>query len=55
MTDSNKHPCELSPGQFDHDWEYVDDSVDHEYGTEIINYLKCAVCGQIRETQYDDF
>jgi len=39
------HPCYLGGGEFDHDLEVCDDSFDHEYGTERIQYMQCAVCG----------
>lgn len=29
----------------DHEWEPVDDSFSHEFGTEIIRYMLCEKCG----------
>lgn len=46
MTD--KEPC-------DHDWKFVDDSFDHEYGVEQIHYYECQLCGETCEpSQFDD-
>lgn len=33
----------------DHDWKVVDDSFDHEYGTERIVFERCELCGAQRE------
>ncbi len=33
----------------DHDWKVVDDSFDHEYGTERIVFERCELCGAERE------
>ena len=35
----------------DHEWEEVDDSFDHEYGTEQIHFRRCVKCGE--ETEVD--
>jgi len=45
------NPCEVAPGEFDHDYEVIDDSFDHEYGTEQIFYKRCKNCGH--ETEYE--
>lgn len=38
----------------DHEWEPVDDSFDHEYGTERIVFERCELCGATREHEpYD--
>lgn len=29
----------------DHEWEFQDDSFDHEFGTEVIHYWECPKCG----------
>lgn len=42
----NHAPC-------DHDWEEVDDSFDHEYGTEQIHYRRCLKCGLEAEAERD--
>jgi hypothetical protein len=44
-----KHPCYIGSGEFDHDWEFVDDSFDHEYGVEFIHFERCLVCGEMRD------
>lgn len=40
--------------QCDHDWETVDDSFTHEFGTEVIVYQKCTICGLEEECEADD-
>ena len=30
----------------DHEWEFVDDSFDHEFGREVIRYWECEICGK---------
>lgn len=35
----------------DHIWETVDDSFDHEYGTEVVVYERCSICDQQREIE----
>ena len=49
MTDDA--PEKEQPEPCDHDWELVDDSFDHEYGTEQIGYYRCALCDE--EKPYD--
>jgi hypothetical protein len=39
--------CSQTPG--DHEWELVDDSYDHEYGTEKIVFERCSACGLTRD------
>lgn len=34
----------------DHDWEFQDDSFDHEFGCEVIRYWQCAKCEATRDT-----
>ena len=34
----------------EHDFEFCDDSFTHEFGTEIIRYWQCTICGY----GYDD-
>ena len=50
-----KHPCETEPGELEHDWEFVDDSFDHEHGTEIIHYWRCAFCSKERDMESADY
>lgn len=33
----------------DHEWEVIDESFDHEYGTEIIVFERCSVCSAERD------
>jgi hypothetical protein len=42
---------EHGPATFpcDHEWEVIDDSFSHEYGTEIIVFEQCAKCEQTRD------
>lgn len=36
-----------------HEWEYENDAIDHEFGTEKINYRTCVICGlEQDETEY---
>jgi len=43
MTELNKkEKCE-------HELEFVDDSFDHEFGTEKITYMQCTICGATRD------
>lgn len=42
------HPCFDPDGPPDHDWEYVDDSFSHEFGTEICGHYECARCNAIK-------
>lgn len=41
-----KHPCYMGGGEFDHDWKYIDDSFDHEYGTHSAYHYECRTCGE---------
>ncbi len=50
-----KVACEYAPGQFDHEWEFQDDSFDHEYGTQQVFYWQCAGCGRQRDVEPGDF
>ena len=36
----------------DHEWKLIDDSFDHEYGTEQIVFYRCQLCDA--EHEYDD-
>ena len=40
-----KHPCYIGGGEFDHTLEVVDDSYDHDFGCEQIQYMQCEICG----------
>lgn len=41
-----QHPC-YADGEYDHDWEFQDESFDHEYGTETCGYWECLNCNLI--------
>lgn len=41
------HPCRVGLNEYDHDPEFVDDSFDHEFGTEVCGHWECANCGQL--------
>jgi len=41
--------CEPAP--CDHEWHLVDDSFDHEFGTKIVVYEECELCGERREPE----
>lgn len=50
-TKINKEPC-------NHDWETIDDSFSHEFGTEIIIYSRCKNCDaetQVGHAVNDDY
>ncbi len=48
-------PC-FTGRDWDHDLEIVDDSFDHAFGTETIQYLACSVCGYVSDVDpYDYF
>lgn len=47
--------CAIGTPDEDHDWEFQDDSFDHEFGTEQIHYFKCNRCGREREMQPCDY
>jgi hypothetical protein len=52
---SDIHPCAIEEGEFDHDWEFQDDSFDHEYGTEQIHYWQCTRCNATKNTEAGDY
>lgn len=31
----------------DHDWEHVDESFDHEFGTEQVYFKRCRLCDAV--------
>jgi len=39
----------------DHDWEFADDSFDHEYGCEQIHYWRCVLCRATRDMEDSDY
>lgn len=44
--ESAKHPCDIGEDELDHDIEWVDDSFDHEFGTEVCGHWECARCNE---------
>ena len=36
-------------GECDHDWELIDNSFDHEYGCEQIQFWTCSLCDETRD------
>ena len=51
MTDAEKEEeafLDLKRELCDHVWHTVDDSFDHEFGTEVIVYDECELCGKTR-------
>ena len=44
-------PCCIGWKEYDHEWKYIDDSYDHEYGTEQCGHWECQVCGAIDEAR----
>lgn len=39
----------------DHDWQFIDDSFSHEYGTEIVVYWQCSKCDKTKNVEPDDY
>lgn len=50
-----EHPCYCGEGEYDHNWEFQDDSFDHEFGTETVHYFMCAECGATRDIETSDY
>ena len=46
-TDKNLTFCE-------HEWEFMDDSFSHEFGTKVIHYYQCKLCGDTCDVDEDD-
>jgi len=36
------------PEPCDHEWEFIDNSFDHEFGTERVHSWQCEKCGESR-------
>jgi len=47
MLEKTKHPCDVGEKDLDHDYEWQDDSFDHEFGTEICGHWECINCGDV--------
>ncbi len=43
-----------STQECDHDWEVIDDSFDHEYGTQTVIYERCKLCEKERDYEWPD-
>lgn len=41
------HPCRIAWNEYDHDYVYVDNSFDHEFGTEQSGHWECQNCGEV--------
>jgi hypothetical protein len=39
----------------DHDWEVVDDSFSHEFGTQVVVYQRCLICDAVSDYDPPDF
>ena len=39
----------------DHDWVFMDESFDHEFGCQQVYYWKCALCEATRDLAPGDF
>ena len=49
------HPCYVGGGEYDHDWELQDDSFDHEFGCEQIQYYRCEICDAEKDLEAADY
>ncbi len=49
-----EHPC-YADGELDHEWQFVDESFDHEYGTERVHFWRCERCDATQEMQTGDY
>lgn len=43
-SDADKPEC-------DHEWKFVDDSFDHEFGRERIHYMRCEKCDATKDCE----
>lgn len=39
------HPCRVGFSEYEHNHEWIDDSFDHEYGTQQCGHWECDNCG----------
>lgn len=47
---ANVEPVSSNGGlSCEHDWTWVDDSFDHEFGTEFCGHWECEECGAVDE------
>ncbi len=49
LTKENAELLTALQKECDHEWEKVDASFDHEFGTEVIRYMQCEKCGKQAE------
>jgi len=50
MPKRDNDPASLSDCEpCDHEWEFVDASFDHQFGTEHVWYDECSKCGATRD------
>lgn len=48
--------CDPEPEETcDHDWKCIDDSFDHEFGTEVAYHMECRHCGAERPVEDADY
>lgn len=47
--------CQTEDGGFDHEWEFQDESFDHEYGCEQVHFWRCAYCGETKGMESGDY
>lgn len=45
----------IPPEECDHNWEFQDDSFDHEFGTERIHYWLCSKCSLVKAMEPGDY
>lgn len=56
ISESEKQPSsESNEEECDHEWEFQDDSFDHEFGTERVHYWQCSECGATKPVEASDF
>jgi len=39
----------------EHDWSMQDESFDHEFGTEVVHYFECELCGVTKPLEPGDY
>lgn len=49
------HPCCTEDGSIEHEWEFRDDSFDHDLGVEVVHYWCCARCDATKPLEPGDF
>lgn len=46
--------CPHPDSEGEHEWEYQDDTFDHDLGTEVVQYMKCCHCEATRPLDAGD-